>query len=144
MDDLIRQAERLGPGQLAGEPEIMGAYIQHLERAGLLKLSLEGLPDSDLIYAALQRAADFHGTPRANSVSWLWGRWSSSEGYGQEEVWALGRDENGQWIVVEGGCDTTGWDCQSGASCIVQPSLAAAVAALSQETRVALLNHLNS
>jgi hypothetical protein len=49
-----------------------------------------------------------------NAVSWerMWG--DSPEGYASTNVVALGEARDGRWVVVEGWCDTTGWDCQAG------------------------------
>jgi hypothetical protein len=36
-------------------------------------------------------------------------------GYGEEEIVGVFRLKDGRFLYVSGGCDTTGWDCQSSA-----------------------------
>lgn len=56
------------------------------------------------------------------SVSWeaMWG--DSPEGYASTNVVALGKVNDGRWVVLEGWCDTTGWDCQAGGTIVYADS----------------------
>jgi hypothetical protein len=38
------------------------------------------------------------------------------DGYAEEEIVGIFRLKDGRFLYVSGGCDTTGWDCQSSAS----------------------------
>ena len=40
----------------------------------------------------------------------------SPEGYSSEDVVGVYELKDGRFLYVTGGCDTTGWDCRSGAS----------------------------
>jgi len=35
------------------------------------------------------------------------------EGYADEDLTAIVRLKDGRYVAMEGGCDTTGWDCRS-------------------------------
>lgn len=48
---------------------------------------------------------------RVKAVKHMWT--ASEEGYSQVEVYAVVELVDG-WAALEAGCDTTGWDCQSG------------------------------
>lgn len=44
---------------------------------------------------------------------------SSPEGYGSEDVMMVFKTPDGRFGFFEAWCDTTGWDCQAGASDVV-------------------------
>jgi hypothetical protein len=44
-------------------------------------------------------------------------------GFGQEEIVGLFRLKDGRFLYVSGGCDTTGWECQSHVDGTVSESL---------------------
>lgn len=46
-----------------------------------------------------------------------------SEGFAQEDVVGIYSLKDGRFLYVSGWCDTTGWDCQSGASGEVRDTL---------------------
>ena len=43
--------------------------------------------------------------------------------YAETEIWAILQLEDGRVAYIEGGCDTTGWDCQSNCSGAVAVTL---------------------
>ena len=45
-------------------------------------------------------------------------------GYAEEEIVGIFRLKSGEFLYVSGGCDTTGWDCQSSASGTIYNTLA--------------------
>ena len=46
----------------------------------------------------------------------------SPEGYGSEDVMIVFKTPDGRWGFFEAWCDTTGWDCQAGASDVTYAS----------------------
>ena len=44
-------------------------------------------------------------------------------GYAEEEIVGIFRLKSGEYLYVSGGCDTTGWDCQSSASGTIYQTL---------------------
>ena len=132
MDLRLRTLQREA---MAGSLEALQAFCAALGRAGILPPIQ--LPQG--VSGALESAHGYHGTPApdAPGISWLWGEVEYGS-YAEESVSALGRDERG-YFCVSGSCDTTGWDCQSGADQRHGPTLWEAVAYLSQEQRVSFL-----
>lgn len=51
----------------------------------------------------------------------------SDEGYAQVNIVAVFRLKDGRYATLEGGCDTTGWDCRSDARGDVRDTLGEAV-----------------
>lgn len=81
-----------------------------------------------------------------NDIRQVLAYWSeSTEGYGEEEIRVVVSLENGQFAFMAGGCDTTGWDCQSSGIVKVADSVEDLVAyAMEPMDRERLLNELEA
>lgn len=108
----------------------------HYSPMTLLENTLEyaGLPDDK---AAL---LDVEGTGSEGSIGASvaevirWGHWSE-EGYGQVQAVLLLHLTDGRYAILDTGCDTTGWDCRSGADLFVlDESITSHVAAWGEVT----------
>lgn len=60
--------------------------------------------------------------------------------YAETTVWAVVRLKDGRFGYVNGGCDTTGWDCQSGCSGDVDTTLEGLIARFDDEAMLKLCN----
>jgi hypothetical protein len=59
------------------------------------------------------------------------------EGENEEEDWRwILRLNDGQFVALQGGCDYTGWDCQSSASSTRYPTIAEALGHFKDQTDV--------
>lgn len=53
--------------------------------------------------------------------------------YAETELWAVVRLKDGRFGYIHGGCDTTGWDCQSSADGFTADTVEAIIAGLDDE-----------
>lgn len=73
---------------------------------------------------AIRSAVYEHGHPELNEASWLHWHYRWSDG---DIVAGVGSLPDGRWAAVDGGCDYTGWDCQSGIDVVIRDTYEAVV-----------------
>lgn len=92
--------EPLRVERLMAAPEFPGDFLEALVYAGKA-----GNPRT-------REVRDYSDKDRIVRVD-LFAEWSD-EGYADRSVRAVFMVDDGAWVFLSAGCDTTGWDCQAG------------------------------